>query len=140
MAALFDVVRSSTEFTGENTLLFPWRPQQEGCCHSKRQGSRRGPLALTEEHVRQGKATGRYPNVSEKQHLHCICFRICSGICVFLLPFSPSAVKRCCKVKTSDWEEIETCFITGNHMEPCKHTCICLKYRSITACLHESDS
>lgn len=42
MAVLFDVAQSSNEFTGENTLLFPWRPQQEGCCHSRRQGSWHG--------------------------------------------------------------------------------------------------
>lgn len=51
-----------------------------------------------------------------------------------------AAAKRCRKVKTSVLEEIETSFITGNNTEPCKNTCICLKYRSITACLHESDS
>lgn len=65
MAAWFDVVHSSTEFTGENTLLFPWRPQQEGCCHSKRQGSRQGPWhSAREEHGRAWvKATGRCANV-----------------------------------------------------------------------------
>lgn len=34
MAAPFDVVQGSAEFTGENTRLFPWQPQEEGCCHS----------------------------------------------------------------------------------------------------------
>lgn len=33
MAAVFDVVWSSAASTWENTLLFPWEPQHEGCCH-----------------------------------------------------------------------------------------------------------
>lgn len=142
MAALFDVVRSSTKFTGENTLLFPWRPQQEGCCHSKRQGSRRGPLALTEEHVRPGSRQQADIPTFQKST---ICTASASEFAVeSVFSFFPSGVKaaakRCRKVKTSVLEEIETSFITGNHAEPCKNTCICLKYRSITACLHESDS
>lgn len=35
MAALSDVAQRSAELTGENTPLSPWRPQQEGCCHSE---------------------------------------------------------------------------------------------------------
>lgn len=51
MAAVFDVVQGFSEFTWENTLLFPWRPQQEGCCHSRVLGSQQTtvwPQAVTE--------------------------------------------------------------------------------------------
>ena len=43
MAAAFDVAQGSAEFTWENTILFPWWPQQEGCCHSRVPGSRQTP-------------------------------------------------------------------------------------------------
>lgn len=40
--------RAPPSLLGKNTLLFPWRPQWEGCCHSRGVGSRgrtrvRGP-------------------------------------------------------------------------------------------------
>lgn len=50
MAAAFDVVQSPEEFSWENTMLFPWWPQQEGYCQSRAPGSQQTAawlLALT---------------------------------------------------------------------------------------------
>lgn len=123
MAALFDVVRSSTEFTGENTLLFPWRPQQEGCCHSKRQGSRRGPLALTEERVRPGSRQQADIPTFQKSSIRTASASEPAVESVF--SFSPSsgdkaAAKRCRKVKTSVRKETNVLYHRKTTRNPAK--------------------
>lgn len=92
MAALFDVARSSTEFTGGKTRRCSHGDHnRKDAVTQKRQGSRRGPLALTEEHARAGvKATGRYPNVSgtfQKSSISTASASVCGGIRVFLQSF-----------------------------------------------------
>lgn len=119
MAVLFDVVQSSTKFTGENTLLFPWRPQQEGCYHSKRQGSGQGPWHSGNSKADTGVTlTGQRPNISGMFNKNSIC--VASTIlqwnqcwhspCQFLVLGDKELIKRCHKLKTSVWKKIETCF------------------------------
>lgn len=141
MAVPFDVVQSSTEFTGENTLLFPWQPQEEGCCHSGQAPGLQGRTWRTQGQ-RHRPIFQHFRNAKWRQHLYFIylTFRFCSGAGVCILSDTGASGGN---AATKRWHKVKFNYKTGSwipKMESCKKNYIWLDYGLIHACLRLEDT